>query len=164
MNANTVIHDSINQVEKITYPEHDAGLRRSQLTRRRLDRPCGRRDAFGQLSPGKAAMAEINKSVSSLMQEAIARAVNVGKTLASVKSPQEAADLHADYMRETFDLRGSPEHGPHFRNRSTRIEGSARPYHRKRQRHDGQMIAQRVKAALESKSKSAMICSDGFAN
>jgi phasin family protein len=46
---------------------------------------------------------DMTRDMSSLMQETLARAVSACTTLASAKSPQEAADTHADFLKESFD-------------------------------------------------------------
>jgi phasin family protein len=46
---------------------------------------------------------DMTRNMGALVQETFAHTVNVCSTIATAKSPQEAAGTHADYIKETFD-------------------------------------------------------------
>jgi len=46
---------------------------------------------------------DITRSVTDLMQESFARTIGASKTIMAAKSPQEAADTHAEFMKDSFD-------------------------------------------------------------
>jgi phasin family protein len=46
---------------------------------------------------------DITRSVGGLTQESFARTVSAYTTLSSAKTPQEAADMHAGFMKDSFD-------------------------------------------------------------
>jgi phasin family protein len=96
MNAQTVNH-SIDQVEKVTQNLIQACEEASTTAREHVDA------AMRSASVAWEGYTEINKKVTGLIQESLARALSTGKTLAGAKSLQEAAELHADYVRESFD-------------------------------------------------------------
>ncbi len=45
----------------------------------------------------------LTRNVSELVQDTVAHSVDISKSLLSAKSPQEAADTHAEYMKDSFD-------------------------------------------------------------
>jgi len=46
---------------------------------------------------------DLTRDMGSLVQESLARTVNACTALAAVKSPQEAADTHAGFLKDSFD-------------------------------------------------------------
>jgi phasin family protein len=96
MNTQTV-HESINHVEKVAQNVMQACEEAQATAREHVDA------AMRSASVALEGCGEINKKLTGLIQESVARAVNAGKTLATAKSLQEAADIHADYVRESFD-------------------------------------------------------------
>lgn len=96
MNTETV-HQSISQVEKVAQNVLQACEEAQVAAREHADA------ALRSATVALEGCGEINKNLTGLIQESVARAVSTGKTLAGAKSLQEAADIHADYVRESFD-------------------------------------------------------------
>jgi phasin family protein len=43
------------------------------------------------------------RNMNEMIQDQVTRSVSISKTLMTAKSPQEAADTHAEYMKDCFD-------------------------------------------------------------
>lgn len=96
MNAQTIEH-SINHVEKVSQNMIQACEEAQATAREHVDA------AMRSAAVAWEGYSEINQKVTGLLQESMARAVNAGKTMAGAKSLQEAAELHASFVREMFD-------------------------------------------------------------
>ncbi len=46
---------------------------------------------------------DLTRNMGGIMQETLARSANAYTAMAGVKSPQEAAETHADFLKESFD-------------------------------------------------------------
>ena len=46
---------------------------------------------------------DLAKNVGGFMNESLARSVSASKTIMSAKTPQEAADTHAEFLKDCFD-------------------------------------------------------------
>ncbi|MDP9127828.1 MAG: phasin family protein [Pseudomonadota bacterium] len=96
MNAQA-INQSMAQVEKAAQGFMQACEHVSLITRDHLDA------AVKSANVTLDGCHEINHNVHNFVQDSMAHVVNAGKTILSAKSPREAFDLHAEFVKQAFD-------------------------------------------------------------